>query len=201
MWEGNFKHKTPKIGKYFQIWPHVEKACSGWAFYSLGIRKYFPSKRLVLPYCTQIKFKNNSGSIFNGWIVRKFVFSKPPSRNLKNPDHPQSDLGLIRKLITTDINSYFLITGNLMVVVHCFRYLSDICNIFGILYFMMYHIWLSIVHCFSVAARTLNGPLPLCVALFFRCSLFQVQVLSFSGARSDIYKPKLQLIAINLTYV
>ena len=105
------------------------KACPGWAFYSLGIREYFPSiKRLILPYCTQIKLKNNSGSIFNGWIVRKFVFSKPPSRNLKNPDHPQSDLGLIRKLITTDINSYFLITGNLMVVVHCFRYLSDICN-------------------------------------------------------------------------
>ena len=36
--------------------------------------------------------------------MRKFVFSKPPSRNFKNPDHPQSDFGLIRKLITTDIN-------------------------------------------------------------------------------------------------
>ena len=115
MWEVNFKHKTPKIGKYFQIliWPHVGKACSGWAFYSLGIREYFPSKRLILPYCTKIKLKNNSGSIFNGWIVRKFVFSKPPSRNLKNPDHLQSD----QSLITTDINILIILLLLLIIII------------------------------------------------------------------------------------
>ena len=45
-----------------------------------------------------------------------------------------------RKMITTDINTYFIITGNLMVVVHCL----------------------------GVALRTLNGPLPSYAALVFR---------------------------------
>ena len=43
-------------------------------------------------------------------------------------------------MITTDINTYFIITGNLMVVVHCL----------------------------GVALRTLNGPLPSYAALVFR---------------------------------
>ena len=45
-----------------------------------------------------------------------------------------------RKMITTDINVYFMITGNMLVVVHCL----------------------------SVTLRTLNGPLPIYAALFFR---------------------------------
>ena len=45
-----------------------------------------------------------------------------------------------RKMITTDINIYFMITGNMMVVVHCL----------------------------SVTFRTLNGPLPIYVTFLFR---------------------------------
>ena len=38
----------------------------------MGLRDASASKNITL---------NKTGSIFNGWIVRKFVFSKPPSRN------------------------------------------------------------------------------------------------------------------------
>ena len=42
-------------------------------------------------------------SIFNGWVVRKFVYSKPPGR----------------KMITADINAIIFITGNITVIVNC----------------------------------------------------------------------------------
>ena len=42
-------------------------------------------------------------SIFNGWVVRKFVYSKPPGR----------------KMITADINAIIFITGNITVIINC----------------------------------------------------------------------------------
>ena len=108
---------------------------------ALFLRLGFPNTELILTKLTL-------GSVFNGWIVRKFVFSKPPSRNYLVLTIIVIIIVAIvviimvisRKMITTDINIYFMITGNMMVVVHCI----------------------------SVTLRTLNGPLPIYAALFFR---------------------------------
>ena len=59
-------------------------------------------------------------SIFNSWVVRKFIFSKPPGR----------------KMITADINAIGFIFGNMIPVVLCvgvsLRTLFDTFPVFGV---------------------------------------------------------------------
>ena len=59
-------------------------------------------------------------SIFNSWVVRKFIFSKPPGR----------------KMITADINAIGFIFGNMIPVVLCvgvsLRTIFDTFPFFGV---------------------------------------------------------------------
>ena len=61
-----------------------------------------------------------SFSIFNCWVVRKFIFPKPPGR----------------KMITADINAIGFIFGNMIPVVLCvgvsLRTLFDTFPVFGV---------------------------------------------------------------------
>ena len=89
-----FKTKFIIIRMFFAQNQLNIKIICGWGAFQLQYKYFTPYGTCLEYFCR---------SIFNGWVVRKFVYSKPPGR----------------KMITADINAIIFITGNVTVVINC----------------------------------------------------------------------------------
>ena len=97
------------------------------------------------------------GSIFNGWVVRKFVYSKPPGR----------------KMITADINAIIFITGNVTVIINCVG--IGLRTIFGPLPFLVIFLLNeTMVNSFSLSVGVCNV-----VAFFHVMLIFHSRSVKF----------------------
>ena len=92
-------------------------------------------------------------SFFNGWVVRMFIFSKPPGR----------------KMITADINAIGLLFCNLMPIVMCFG--VGLKTLFGS--FSFYGVFL-----FTEAIKI---PYSLTLGVYNVVAVFHVILISYPG--------------------